>query len=81
MNEKVIRKMPRKILEKAVWLRDPLKEIFIALYAYGPASSSEIAELTDHARAYVNMRLNELVDLGLVKRKHDGRKIKFEVIK
>lgn len=77
----MIQEMPRQILEKAVSLRDPLKNVYVALYSYGkPATAKEIAELTDHARAYVNMRLNQLVDMGYVKRSHAGRKIKFEVI-
>ncbi len=61
-------KLPTEILEKAVQLRDPLRDIYIALYTSGkPSSATEIAELTGKARAYVNMRLNQLTDMGLVK--------------
>jgi len=81
MTEEVVEKMPLEILKKAVKLRDPLKEMYIALYSYGSASSSEIAKLTGHTRPYVSLRLNQLVDMGLVKRRQEGRKVKYEVVK
>lgn len=75
-------KLPRAILEKAVKLRDPLKHVFIALYSYGPASATELAGLLNHNRAYVSMRLNQLADMGLIKRTRlRDRTVVFEVIK
>lgn len=75
-----LEKMPRQVLENAVRLRDPLRTIYLTLYTHGPATSSEIAELMVHARAYVNMRLNQLVDMGLAERSPEGRKVKFKVV-
>ena len=73
-------KLPRKILERAVTLRDTHREIYLALYSRGPSTATEIAELVGHARAYVHMRLLQLVDMGLVKARRQGRKVIFEVI-
>jgi len=73
-------KVPRKILETAVNLRDSLRNVYLALYEMGkPSTASEVAEKVGAARAYINMRLNQLVDMGLVKRTKQGRKIYFEV--
>ena len=73
-------KLPRKILEKAVTLRDPHREIYLTLYSRGPSTAAEIARMVGHARAYVHMRLLQLVDMGLVKARRHGRTVIFEVI-
>jgi DNA-binding IscR family transcriptional regulator len=73
--------LPREILEKAVQLRNCHRAIFIALYNYGrPATAEQVAELVGHSRAYVHMRLSELVDRKLVKSRREGRKVVFEVV-
>lgn len=74
--------LPREILEKAVDLRNSVRGIYIALYNNGrPSTSTEIAELVGHARAHVNMRLQQLVDMGLVSVERKGRKKYFEARK
>lgn len=73
-------KIPRKILEKAVLLRDPYRKLYLVLYSRGPSTASEIAELVNYARAYVHFRLLHLVDMGLVKARREGRKVVFEVV-
>jgi DNA-binding transcriptional regulator GbsR (MarR family) len=73
--------LPREILLKAVKLRNAVRTIFIALYSIGkPVTAQEIAKIVGHARAYVNMRLNQLEDMGLVKSKQRGKEKLFEVI-
>jgi len=74
-------KLPREILEKAVQLRNHHRTIFIALYSHGPATAQQIADLVGHKRAYVHMRLIELVERGLAKSWRDGKTVKFEVAK
>jgi DNA-binding transcriptional regulator GbsR (MarR family) len=74
--------LPREILEKAVTLRNSVRKIYITLYANGrPSTSSEIAQLVGQARAHVNMRLQQLVDMGLVTVESKGRTKYFEVKK
>ena len=75
------KELPREILEKAVLLRDPHRQIFLVLFSHGPSTASEIAQLVGHARAYVHMRLLQLVDMGLVKARRQGRRVVFEVVK
>lgn len=61
------KELPKKILEQAVRLRDPLKDVYITLYSLGkPSSAAQVANQLGKARAYINMRLNQLVDMGLV---------------
>lgn len=73
--------LPREVLEKAFNLRNAVRTIFIALYSVGkPSTSDEIAKIVGHARAYVNMRLNQLEDMGLVKSYPEGKTKLFEVI-
>ena len=72
-------KLPREILEKAVTLRNSVRKIYIALYTNGkPSTSTEIAQLVGQARAYVNMRLQQLVDMGLVSVERKGKAKYFE---
>jgi len=72
--------LPREILEKAVTLRNSVREIYIALYTNGkPSTSTEIAQLVGQARAHVNMRLQQLVDMGLASVEPRGRTKYFEV--
>lgn len=73
--------LPREILLKAVKLRNAVRTIFIALYSIGhPVTAQEIAKIVGHARAYVNMRLNQLEDMGLVKSTPRGKEKLFEVV-
>jgi DNA-binding transcriptional regulator GbsR (MarR family) len=74
-------RLPREILEKAIQLRDPLKTVFIALYSTGkPCTATEIAQLVGKARAYVCMRLNQLVDMKLVETQKKGKYKLYQVI-
>ncbi|HDQ05621.1 MAG TPA: hypothetical protein ENN36_02720 [Candidatus Bathyarchaeota archaeon] len=76
-----VKKLPRKVLETAVKLNDPLKKIYISLYSFGePATPKDIAEKLGYARAYVHMRLCQLESMGLAKRIGDERRVKFEAI-
>lgn len=73
-------KFPRFILERAINLRDSLRVVYLALYEIGkPATASDVAEKIGEARAYVHLRLNQLADMGYVKRTKQGKKILFEV--
>ncbi len=75
-------RLPREILEKAVDLRNSVRRIYIALYNNGkPSTSTEIAQLVGQARAHVNMRLQQLVDMRLVSVERKGRKKYFEAKK
>jgi len=75
-------KLPREILEKAVTLRNSIRKIYITLYTNGrPSSSTEIAHFVGQARAHVNMRLQQLVDMGLATVELKGRTKYFEVKK
>lgn len=75
-------KLPREILEKAVDLRNSVRRIYIALCTNGkPSTSTEIAELVGQARAHVNMRLQQLVDMGLATVERKERTKYFEVKK
>lgn len=72
--------LPREILEKAVTLRNSVRKIYIVLYTNGrPSTSTEIAKLVGQARAHVNMRLQQLVDMGLASVELRGRAKYFEV--
>lgn len=71
--------LPREVLERAVNLRNSVRKIYLALYSSGrPSTSSEIAILVHQARAHVNMRLQQLVDMGLASVELKGRKKYFE---
>ena len=73
-------KLPREILEKAVNLRNSVRKIYVALYSNKkPSTSQEIALLVGQARAHVNMRLQQLVDMNLVTVERKGRTKYFEV--
>ena len=75
-------KLPREILEKAVELRNSVRKIYIALYTNRkPSTSTEVAQLVGQARAHVNMRLQQLVDMGLVIVTPKGKSKYFEVKK
>lgn len=76
-----VEKIPRKILERAVTLRDPYRDIYLVLYELArPSTAREVAQQVGHARAYVHMRLLELKERGLVKVSYEERTAKFEVI-
>ena len=76
-----VEKLPRKVLETAVKLNDPLKKIYITLYSYGePATPKEIAKKLGYARAYVHMRLCQLESMNLANRIENERKAKFEAV-
>ena len=77
-----VKELPRPVLEQAVKLRDPLKNIYLALFQLGkPSAAKKIAEEVGYARAHTHMRLMQLEAMGIVKRHRKGRNIKFEVIK
>ena len=68
MNTLNIDKLPPEMLKKALGLRNCTRNIFIALCnCTEPKSSIEIAKMVGESRPYVNMRLNSLVDMNLVK--------------
>lgn len=72
--------LPKEILEKAVNLRNSVRTIFIEVYIAGkPLTADEISKKVQHARAYVNMRLNQLEDMGYIKHTHDGKMKRYEV--
>ncbi len=76
-----VEKLPRKVLENAVKLSDPLKKIYLTMHFFGePAAPKEIAKKLGYARAYVHMRLCQLESMGLAKRVDDQRRVKFEAI-
>lgn len=69
--------LPVEIMRKALNLRNSMRNIYIALYITNkPSTSSEIATLVGHERAYVNMRLQQLVDQEYVTVQQKG-KIKY----
>jgi DNA-binding transcriptional regulator GbsR (MarR family) len=73
--------LPKEILENAVNLRNAVRLIYIELYLAGkPTSADDVAKLVHHARAYVNMRLNQLEDMGKIKSIHDGKTKLYEVV-
>ena len=64
-----VEKLPRNVLETAIKLNDPLKNIYIILYCFGePTAPKEIAKKLGHARAYIHMRLCQLESMGLAKK-------------
>ena len=76
-----VEKLPRKVLENAVKLNDPLKKVYITLYSCGePATPKEIAKKLGYSRAYVHMRLCQLESMDLAKRIDEKRRVKFEAI-
>lgn len=77
-----VEELPRKVLETVALLRKQFKTVYMVLYSLGePACATDVAKLVDCRRANVSMKLNFLVDMGLVKRKRKGRTVLFEVIK
>jgi DNA-binding MarR family transcriptional regulator len=71
------------LLLKAANLRNSTKRIFVELCkCKEPQSVSAIAELVGESRAYVNMRLLQLVDQDYVKEVHveNSRKKMFMVV-
>jgi len=76
--------VPLELLKKAVNLRNCSRRIFIALCnCEEPKSSSAVAKLVGESRPYVNMRLNQLVEMGYV-RERKGEKPReklFEVVR
>jgi len=76
-----VERLPRRVLETAVKLNDPLKKIYITLYSCGePTTPKEIAKKLGYTRAYVHMRLCQLESMDLVKRIGDERRVRFEAI-
>ena len=76
-----VEKLPRKVLENAVKLNDPLKKIYITLYSSGePKTHKEIAKKLEYARAYVHMRLCQLESMNLAERINQERRVRFEAI-
>lgn len=57
-----------ELLKKAILLKNCTRKIYVALCnCKEPKSSTEIAASVSESRAYVNMRLNQLIELNLVK--------------
>ena len=76
-----VEKLPRKVLENAVKLSDPLKKIYLTLHFFGePTTPKEIAKKLGYARAYVHMRLCQLESMEFVRRIDHRRRVKFEAI-
>lgn len=73
-------KLPPEILRKAVKLRNAQKRVFIALYSLKAASADDVAKVCRCARAYASLRLNELLDMGLLKASKKGQVKMFEVV-
>lgn len=72
--------LPKEILEKAVTLRNAVRTIFIELFLFRkPVTVPEIASIVKHNRAYVNMRLNQLEDMGYVRHTKKGKTKFYEV--
>lgn len=75
-------KLPVDVMEKALKLRNSIRAIYIALYTIGrPCTSEEVAQSVGHARAYVNMRLQGLVDMGYATVESKGKTKYFEATK
>lgn len=74
--------LPIEIMEKALTLKNSSRLIYIKLFELGkPSSSADVAQSVGHTRAYVNMRLEQLVELGIVKVESMGKTKFFEVVK
>lgn len=75
-------KLPPEIMQRALKLRNSTRNIFIALYVIGkPSTCVEIAAFIGLARAYVNMRLQQLVDMNEATVERKGKINYFEVKK
>jgi DNA-binding MarR family transcriptional regulator len=56
-----VEKRSRNVLETAIRINDPLKNIYITLYCFGELiAPKEIAKKLRHARAYFHMLLRQL---------------------
>lgn len=81
-----IDRLSPELLKKAVLLKNCTRKIFVALCNCNePKSSTEIAKLVGESRAYVNMRLNQLVELNLATEikveNHKSKEKLFVVVK
>lgn len=73
--------LPKEILERAVNLRNAVRTIFLTLATAGkPLTADDLAKMVKHERAYVNMRLNQLDDMGFVKFTRSGKEKYYEVV-
>lgn len=76
-----VEELPRKVLERVALLRNHFKTVYMALYSLGkPTCASDVAKSIGCRRANVSMKLNFLVDMGLVKRERKGRTVLFKVV-
>lgn len=64
-------------LKKMINLPDPIRRTYQLMLELGSASAKEVSERTGRARAYESLRLNQLVLLGLLTKRRDGRKVIF----
>jgi hypothetical protein len=83
MNVLDINQLPPELLKKAAILRNCTRNIFVVLCnCKRPQSAIQVAGHVGQSRAYVNMRLNILVDQKLIKFKKGkhGTKL-FSVVK
>ena len=63
-----VEQLPHELMVKAINLRNSSRKIYVALCnCKEPKSASDMAKLVGESRAYVNMRLLQLVDQDLVK--------------
>jgi DNA-binding transcriptional regulator GbsR (MarR family) len=77
--EMKVENLPRKVLETAIKLNDPLKKVYITIYASDrPIAPREIAKKLGYARAYVHMRCCQLESMNLIRRIEEDRKVTFE---
>lgn len=65
-------------LETMLRLPDSVRRTYQAMLELGKASAGKVARKTGRARAYESMRLNQLVTMGLLRKRHEGRRAIFE---
>lgn len=69
-----VESLPRVVLERAVRLDNALKRIYLLVAeCREPVSASDVAEKIGYHRAYVSMRLNQLVTMECLTAKKQGR--------
>lgn len=73
--------LPRAVLERALTLRNAVRTIYMELCIAREAITAEdLAKRVKHARAYVNMRLNQLEDMGYITHTVRGKEKLYEAI-
>ena len=64
-------------LETMLRLPDAIRRTYQAMLELENASAGEVAEKTGRARAYESMRLNQLVTMGLLTKRYQGKRVIF----